>query len=50
MLIAQLTTDGDVEGNFYVQVFENGVGANAIFFNFNIGDACVAPDDDCPLS
>ncbi len=47
VLIAQLTTDGDVEGNFYVQVFENGVGANSIFFNFNIGDACVAPDDDC---
>lgn len=47
VLIAQLTTDGDVQGNFYVQVFENGIGANALFFDFNIGDACLAPDDDC---
>ena len=47
VLIAQLTTDGDVAGNFYVQIFENGVGSNALFFNFNIGDACIAPDDDC---
>ena len=23
------------------------VGPSALFFNFNIGDACVAPDDDC---
>jgi hypothetical protein len=47
VLIGQLTTSGDVEGNFYVQIFENGIGANALFFNFNIGDACIAPDDDC---
>ena len=47
VLIAQLTTDGEVEGNFYVQVFENGSGSNQLFFNFNIGDACIAPDDDC---
>ena len=47
VLIAQLTTDGEVEGNFYVQIFENGIGANALFFDFNIGDACVAPDEDC---
>lgn len=47
VLIAQLTTSGDVAGNFYVQVFENGVGSSALFFSFNIGDACVAPDDDC---
>ena len=47
VLIAQLTTDGEVEGNFYVQIFENGSGTNALFFNFNIGDACVAPDEDC---
>lgn len=47
VLIAQLTTSGDVEGNFYVQVFENGIGANSLFFNFNIGDACIAPDEDC---
>ena len=47
VLVAQLTTDGAVEGNFYVQVFENGIGANALFFNFNIGDACVAEDEDC---
>ena len=47
VLIAQLTTDGEVEGNFYVQIFENGSGSNALFFNFNIGDACVAPDEDC---
>ena len=26
VLIAQLTTSGDVEGNFYVQIFENGDG------------------------
>ena len=47
VLIAQLTTSGDVEGNFYVQIFENGQGSNDMFFNFNIGDACVAPDEDC---
>lgn len=47
VLIAQLTTDGDVEGNFYVQVFENGVGADDLLFSFNIGDACSAPDTDC---
>ena len=47
VLIAQLTTDGDVAGNFYVQIFENGDGSSALFFDFNIGDACVAPDDDC---
>ncbi len=47
VLIAQLTTDGEVEGNFYVQVFENGIGANDIYLNFNIGEACVAPDEDC---
>ena len=50
VLIAQLTTDGEVEGNFYVQVFENGVGANSLFLNFNIGDACIAPDYDCLYS
>jgi len=48
VLIAQLTTSGDVEGNFYVQIFENGDGQDGeIFFNFNIGEACLAPDDDC---
>ena len=47
VLVAQLTTSGDVDGNFYVQIFQNGVGANALFFSFNIGDACIAPDDDC---
>lgn len=48
VLIAQLTTSGDIEGNFYVQIFENGDGQDGeIFFNFNIGDACIAPDDDC---
>ena len=47
VLIAQLTTDGEVEGNFYIQVFENGVGSDALFFDFNIGDACVTPDEDC---
>ena len=47
VLIAQLTTDGAVEGNFYVQVFENGDGSNDLRFNFNIGDACVTPDEDC---
>ncbi len=47
VLIAQLTTSGEVSGNFYVQIFENGVGANSLFFNFNIGDACIAPDEDC---
>ena len=46
-MIAQLTTSGEIEGNFYVQIFENGVGADQLFFSFNIGDACVAPDDDC---
>jgi len=47
VLIAQLTTSGDVEGNFYVQIFENGNGSDQMFMNFSIGDACVAPDDDC---
>ena len=48
VLIAQLTTSGDIEGNFYVQIFENGDGQDGeIFFNFNIGEACIAPDDDC---
>ena len=27
VLIAQLTTDGEIEGNFYVQIFENGDGS-----------------------
>ncbi len=48
VLIAQLTTSGEIEGNFYVQIFENGDGVNGdMYFSFNIGDACVAPDDDC---
>lgn len=47
VLIAQLTTDGEVEGNFYVQVFENGLGSNQVFLNLNIGEACIAPDADC---
>ena len=47
VLIAQLTTDGAVEGNFYVQIFENGDGNAELTFSFNIGDACLAPDDDC---
>ena len=47
VLIAQLTTDGEVEGNFYVQIFVNGVGSDDLFYSFNIGDACTAPDEDC---
>lgn len=47
VLIAQLTTDGEVAGNFYVQIFENGDGNNDLRFSFNIGDACVTPDPDC---
>jgi uncharacterized surface protein with fasciclin (FAS1) repeats len=47
VLIAQLTTDGDVAGNFYVQIFENGDGSAELTYSFNIGDACIAPDADC---
>ena len=48
VLIAQLTTDGHVEGNFFVQIFENGDGQDGeLFFSFNIGESCLAPDDDC---
>lgn len=37
VLVAQLTTDGEVSGQMYVQVFPNGVGADAEYLTLSFG-------------
>lgn len=37
VLVAQLTTDGEVSGQMYVQVFPNGVGADAEYLTLTFG-------------
>ena len=46
VLIAQVTTDGDLSGQLFCQVFPNGVGADQDLFNllFEPGNACGCTD------
>ncbi len=37
VLVAQLTTDGQLSGQLYVQVFPNGVGADATYLTLTFG-------------
>ncbi len=37
VLVAQLTTDGEVSGQMFVQVFPNGVGADAEYLTLSFG-------------
>ena len=46
VLIAQLTTDGTLTGQLYVQVFPNGVGADAEYLTLSFGaPSCGCTDD-----
>ncbi|MAO87529.1 MAG: hypothetical protein CL822_00940 [Crocinitomicaceae bacterium] len=46
VLIAQLTTDGTLTGQLYVQVFPNGVGADAQYLTLSFGaPSCGCTDD-----
>ena len=49
MLIAQVTTDGDLSGQLYCQVFPNGVGADQelVTLAFEPGNACGCTDVRC---
>jgi len=46
VLIGQFTTDGQMSGQVFVQVFPNGVGADEMRLSFTFGDC--AEDDDTP--
>ena len=46
VLLGQFTTDGQMSGQVFVQVFPNGVGANEMRLSFTFGDC--AEDDDTP--
>ncbi len=41
VLLGQFTTDGDVTGNMYIQVFPDGDNANPLTVNLPIGGDCV---------
>jgi hypothetical protein len=46
VLVAQLTTDGEITGQLFVQVFPNGVQANAQYLTLSFGNAgcgCLDP-------
>ena len=51
VLLAQLTTDGEIEGNLHVQIWPDGIqpvnGGTELLLNFTIGEVCAAPDPDC---
>ena len=44
VLVAQVTTDGAVNGQIFAQVFPQGDGANAQLFTATIGDGCEGDD------
>ena len=44
VLVAQVTTDGTVNGQIFAQVFPQGDGANAQLFTATIGDGCEGDD------
>ncbi|MGB1572667.1 MAG: T9SS type A sorting domain-containing protein, partial [Flavobacteriales bacterium] len=44
VLVAQVTTDGIVNGQIFAQVFPQGDGANAQLFTATIGDGCEGDD------
>ena len=46
VLLGQFTTDGQMSGQLFVQVFPNGVGADEQRMSFTFGDC--AEDDDTP--
>jgi hypothetical protein len=47
VMIGQFTTDGDVSGNFFVQIFPEGDGPAAETYSFEIGSSCMEADPDC---
>jgi len=46
VLLGQFTTDGQMSGQMFVQVFPNGVGAEEMRLSFTFGEC--AEDDDTP--
>ena len=44
VLVAQLTTDGAINGQIFAQVFPQGDGGNAQLFTATIGDGCEGDD------
>ena len=44
VLVAQVTTDGSVNGQIFAQVFPQGDGSNAQLFTAPIGDGCEGDD------
>ena len=44
VLVAQLTTDGDINGQIFAQVFPQGDGANAQLYTAAIGEGCEGDD------
>ena len=46
VLVAQLTTDGTLTGQLYVQVFPEGVGANAEYLTLSFGSSSCGCTDD----
>jgi len=46
VLLGQFTTDGQMSGQLFVQVFPNGLGADEMRLSFTFGDC--AEDDDTP--
>jgi hypothetical protein len=46
VLLGQFTTDGQMSGQMFVQVFPNGIGADEMRISFTFGDC--AEDDDTP--
>jgi hypothetical protein len=47
VLLAQLTTDGVLSGQLFVQVFVEGNGNDIEYLTLDIGGPCYLPDEDC---
>ena len=47
VLIGQFTTDGEISGSFYVQVFPEGNGSASEYYSMEIGGSCFEADPDC---
>ena len=47
VLLAQLTTDGVLSGELYIQVFLEGNGSDITYVNLEIGGSNILADEDC---
>ena len=47
VLLAQLTTDGTLSGELYIQLFSEGNGQNIQYLTLDIGGGCILADEDC---